>query len=931
MPIQDNNRTGCNQSTMTVRNKTTIIAAYNYRLPDRDQQLAWIIGEWYSHNSSSQNINWDEVLDLVEFDVQKRIVQARRHCDFERNWLHYLVVASRRRTFRELREEAEEYCRRKFQSRRKTAQNQAMVGEKRWSAASPAAFQYLFPHIRVKKLCSLPRKRHVNDVATTSDDAVTMRPRNPIDDHVNIVEEAQQQRIIPSNPNSRDGTDASVDRNDHIPTFQHDQTDNALVVSKLQVAPHATKRGDRPESLSWDLIKLDAIAAAPQGMSDGFKELAFLLEQACHLNLSCHWDHVLRTMSPPLRAFVESKSHLVSFHQHGNKYRCLVGERSSPRRIQMDAYRKKLRTTISASLPVNTSNRESIGDASTVAKLRSRGGQGDEASFPGKTAHEPGSSPSPVERRVEGQMETEMHMNQGMEATTKDGNRPAKKDCVERSELQKASVKRVEKVFQGPAEQEGQFSKAQHVKSLGKASTRDENEVATLTQKRQLNATLDVAMNAGDAEISTATRQVDKSKHSRKDDTETPKHKKSRYGVPTRVVTIDESLLDEGSDLTTHDLEEVATRRVDNSPANIVTIPDALHPTESYVSTLRSYQLFSSSMRREAHLLLHISQWKTWHLTNHSSGSVFAKTQEVIFNAFRDDEVQLSKQAFSNAKNHIVSENEEIIEMAGKYALLREKTWVWWCALTYGYCVEFAAQSPRMWDDFEYTQRSLWEYAMQLETAMRDFHFNQCLQGPRNPRDAVITSTLLEQEPASAIFLGEAGHYVHHYIDCLRNYLNLSASVRKSAFIRSYLEQWKAWLPTRYSRVSFLEAAKTHLTRFQVEERSLVEVNFRGPYLRGFDGACGRPMFAREIELYLTLRDKLWHFFCHEIVWKSWKECFSKEDLTSEEFEKSQMALWDYFEKMEHVILKVHGSHCSQLARTTWVSPAMSSSAMGFP
>jgi hypothetical protein len=342
-----------------------------------------------------------------------------------------------------------------------------------------------------------------------------------------------------------------------------------------------------------------------------------------------------------------------------------------------------------------------------------------------------------------------------------------------------------------------------------------------------------------------------------------------------------------------------------------------------YVSTLRSYQLFSSSMRREAHLLLHISQWKTWDLTNHSTGSAFAKTQEVVFNAFRDDELHLSKHAFSKAKSHLASDNNAILEMAETYAILREKTWIWWCAVTYRCCVEFAAQSPRIWDDFEYAQRSLWEYAIHLETGMRDFHFNQCLLGPRNHQDPANITPLLDQASINSIFLGDAGHYVHHYITCLRNYLNLSTTVRKAAFIRRYLEQWKAWLPTRYSRLSFLEAAKTHLKRFQVEESSLVQVNFRGPYLIRFDGARSRPMFAREIELYLTLRDKLWHFFCHEILFESWKECFSNENATYNEFEKSQLALWDYFEKMEQVILKVHASHCSQLARTTWVSPGM--------
>jgi hypothetical protein len=95
-----------------------------------------------------------------------------------------------------------------------------MEVERRWSAASPAAFQYLFPHIRVKKVYSLTGKRHVNDAERTTEDAAAKRPRIPIraDEHseanVDIAEEPKQ-RIPPSNPDTCDG-DRGNGRNETI-------------------------------------------------------------------------------------------------------------------------------------------------------------------------------------------------------------------------------------------------------------------------------------------------------------------------------------------------------------------------------------------------------------------------------------------------------------------------------------------------------------------------------------------------------------------------------------------------------------------------------------------------------------------------------------------------------------------------------------------
>jgi hypothetical protein len=48
-------------------------------------------------------------------------------------------------------------------------------------------------------------------------------------------------------------------------------------------------------------------------------------------------------MTDDLKWLMDSKSHLVSFRQHGHKFRCLVGEKACTRRIAFERYRVDLR------------------------------------------------------------------------------------------------------------------------------------------------------------------------------------------------------------------------------------------------------------------------------------------------------------------------------------------------------------------------------------------------------------------------------------------------------------------------------------------------------------------------------------------------------------------------------------------------------------
>ena len=328
--------------------------------------------------------------------------------------------------------------------------------------------------------------------------------------------------------------------------------------------------------------------------------------------------------------------------------------------------------------------------------------------------------------------------------------------------------------------------------------------------------------------------------------------------------------------------------------------------------------MFSSTMRKEAHLLLHLSQWKTWHLTNHTIGTTFAKTQESVFNAFRDDELHLSKQALRKAYDHISCNNKVFLDMAKNYASLREKTCRWWCGITYKICVEFTTQSPRNWDAFEFRQRSQWEYLMHIESAMCDFHFHECSESFSVNDMATNIHNPMPLTSATALVLrADGGHYIHHHVGCLKNYVLLSTSSRNKVFSRACLARWKAaWEEvwgTNAKRLSFLEAEKQHLDRYRCEEHALFDLHFPGPAKVGFGAGFGCSRFTRELDHYRTLRTMLWDLFCHDIVSERWTELFHTEIPNYNDFERSQTTLWEYFDIMEQAMLKVHEIRCTHL------------------
>jgi hypothetical protein len=201
-------------------------------------------------------------------------------------------------------------------------------------------------------------------------------------------------------------------------------------------------------------------------------------------------------------------------------------------------------------------------------------------------------------------------------------------------------------------------------------------------------------------------------------------------------------------------------------------------------------------------------------------------------NEFRDDELYLSRQAFKRATSSQNTSNEvALMEKATLYTSLRERTWIWWCNLVQSCCVEFTTRFPRVWEDFEYTQRSLWEYFAQLEIGLREYHFQECLAGIDEV--AADTSDLVQQS-TSHQGLPENGVNVKTYRSSLDEYLNFSVSVSSRAFLKGYLRGWKIWLESRdekSSRNSFLEGEEDVLEKCRLDD-------------------YGRPLLVREIELY---------------------------------------------------------------------------------
>ena len=356
---------------------------------------------------------------------------------------------------------------------------------------------------------------------------------------------------------------------------------------------------------------------------------------------------------------------------------------------------------------------------------------------------------------------------------------------------------------------------------------------------------------------------------------------------------------------------------------------DFNQPSSNYVSSLRVHQLMSSTMRREAHLLLHISQWKSWHLTNHTSSTMFVKTQEDVFNTFRDDEIHLSKLALKRASSYLDPQETSFCEAAKTYASLREETHKWWCSIAYKSCVEFATNSTRDWDCFEFSQRSLWDYILQLENDMCEYHCEELTSNEVARVDAARTIHSTPPLTSQTSLFQQSGrvHYLQNYVSCLRNYLSLSTSSRNKLFIRSYLARWKTdWANLsgpNDAKTSLLENETAQLDWFYREENALMSLSFRDPFVTGLGHAFGCSPFTMEINHYITIREKLWSFFCQSVLVESWKEWSKAVNPSFEKFEKSQLTLWGYFDAMENAMLKVHEARCSQIAGSWMVAPLM--------
>lgn len=681
----------------------------------------------------------------------------------------------------------------------------------------------------------------------------------------------------------------------------------ALPNKKSKSSCHKNNTDDQ---LRWEPRKFNVLAPPPASLTQEHQELAFLLEQAP--NPSTPWKHVEQNMTSALKRLMESKAHLVSFRQHGHKFRCLVGEKACARRIAFEGYRMELRNNVFEGPAATTSDESQQQQQQEANQAISEKPAAKEASI---SATQPLMPTAPTPLAPAGAVKNlEQPLSPRHNVSERALPLPRQTNPVPTAALlQPRAVERI-------AQKSGVVAQSPIVAGImvaAVAATQVPTLALDLSPRREaiatpMQATEDTTTKNTAAKIESPVKEAVAAQPFAND------------AVPARVEMTDGFGGDQdgASDLTTNEAELNDTSLPSNTDGSELV---SMQPARNYVSTLRSYQLFSSSMRREAHLLLHISQWQTWHVTDHSNGSVFVKNQETVMNEFRDDELYLSRQAFKKATVRIPYTNVALLDMAKLYTSLREKTWVWWCSLVQGCCVEFTTQFPRVWDDFEYTQRSLWEYFTQLEIGMREYHFQECLRD-RSNATAADTSPLLEQQNVLPQRSAESGQYVHTYISSLNEYLNFSVSVASKAFLQGYLRVWKNWLESRdetSSRISFLEGEENMLEKFRRDEHARVEASFRVPYLQVFNSSYGRPLLVREIELYLTLREKLWYLFCREILWESWKDFITKEDPNGfDEFEQNQKQLWDYFEKMERALLKVHGSRCSQLSQAgTLLSP----------
>jgi hypothetical protein len=903
---------------------------FNGSLSHQDQTLAWILGELQSHKRSNQNrvVNWDEVLELVDFELQKRITRARRYHDFDINWLRYLVVSSKRRNFRELKEEAEEYCRRR---RRKSLPKFRIGSNTRWSGLSQVAHRYIFPQYRKQNGAPLERENTLSGIADICDDSRIDESQMLFGRNIKLIvtvngfEEGRHLSFINNralhSPKEHDVSVLVTDVNLNIPrefvileeqpqqdlaslNIQERKSCNNLIVGEVKSIAELPK---------WDPSLVANIEC--HDLPKEFKELAFLLEQASYYNIQNHWNHVFQCMSPALQAFVDGKFNQVSFNQHGDKYRCLVGEKSNLRRKKVDNYRKRLRESYFGKLQkFDTARDVSSALISDSNEVQNTGGSFSETSLTPSSKTLPFSSPENTSDELLNDQNSQCHKlgsnlhfqdlakpsseaPQRCQANLVHENSSRDSTLLKQMKNRKSKNLRMSSIENPLLTNASIEAETGIVIEIGSETDNKEKLVKGLLYGNRINA------------LNVCVPKKNSDSHNMNE-------------VPTRVDITDRSLPDAESDLTSPEEESYPCG---NQHSVACPQEEMENPIRKYVSAIKGYQLFSSSVRREAHLLLHLSQWKTWHLFNHTNGSNFAKTQETVFYSFRDDELYLSKRTFSHAMSHLIVDRPELICMAKVYATLRDKIWSWWCSLAYSCCVEFTLQNPRMWEDFEYTQRSLWEYELQLETSLRNLHFQQMNNISDDENEVTHLTPLSDQSTTSNAFpSGDVGGFVQNYVTCLKKYLSLSMGPRNRAFLNKYLADWKAIFVGNGQNSfdnNFLESQRALLEQFRTEESALVDLNFRGPYLRSFGTACSRPIVAREIELYFTIREKLWHFFLNQVLWESWYECSSTAERGDfNDFEKSQSTYWKYFQSMEHAILKVHGNRCSQLANARWVS-----------
>jgi len=960
-------------------------------LTEDDRELGWVLGEWKAHSSQSYvtengaTIQWEEILDLVSFTNQTRIVKELWRRDFKKHWLNYLVSHPwKRKGFLALVDAAEKFCRRCIESRQQKRRPSKLCH--RYTNLKPQVHRFLFPTSHYIK--KQGRNFWNGDAFKSS---------------------FQRQRIYKTIQVTVVMKGVKPSKYEALVKWSHTWKKNPIDRKKVQsnitqsVSPSIHKQRES--------FPTSSPSEHEDSLSPELEELAFLLEEACNISALCPWKHVETNMSNDLRNFLNQETEWVLFCKRP-KIRSKKDERFSPRQQAFETLRETLRKKII--LPPKEIITSFVSPKDLEGKLdhHEEEEKREEAmkmtiqdkltfnSIPTASLESTIIEESMFRKKQDEQLlrcaydykakekqnllDKQRKPTLPSQPTKVDGDTQKLEDnhCWEMGDRKSKNTSDEDTMSKErlPSPIYGSFTDNNNCKSRGSCSENAYNfggDLAFADDSKGRNSLLEnnevtifedsnnkndkkIGMedkknhNAISLEGDCQKRKSIKANKSKQLFLQNPavqleqKKPDSEYGTSNQMPSKEVKVLNTRNRLQTKSTQqdickplkvfhEIPIHVVGDTDGSVVGFTsditnneddsachqlNSVQGAKSYVSELRSYQLFSSSMRREAQLLLHISQWKTWHMTNHSNTQLFSKTQETIVNAFRDDEILLSKQAFQRAFAHIPIDQQSLIDMANDYSNLREKMWIWWYGLVQGCCMEFAAQFPRVWNDFEYTQRSLWEYVTHLESAMREHHFDECLHETiKNGKDMrEDRSNFLKQPDATTNFLpvADARQYLKSYVTSLNKYLDMSTSVRNKMFFKAYSGSWKLWEKKgRINEEAFLEHEELRLEKYRVDEMTLLDSEFRSPYLRGLENSLIRPLFSREIELYLTIREKLWLLFCCDILWPSWKEAVqNKEGL--DRFFKSQERLWDFFQKMEVAIMKIHGNRCTQLTRSNW-------------